>query len=1403
MTTTKSAVVLLTALLLAPLPWLRAADTGPAASPVDKPSEKKPPLPTSGISGRYVRLEIPERPAVGKDVRGMGRIFEIEVVSGGRNVARHGKVTASAGASSKIIDGDAKDYASTVSVPPVINPWLEIDLGREYAIDEIRTSLRGTMVILVSVLGEDRKVGWYRHCYNLVSYQQQFTTIVPRSFGGRYTGRVLPAGCGSWYDILGEEDADRDFILTRLDLGPAPNLAQNLAQRQADFRERDSDAAVEALCRRFHSAVDPDARGMEKFREHFRRGEYRQALDAYREFFFAKLTHPEDYGIPSHFSTFGPVVQPPKMDIDVLAVNEAMNSRRLSIQGDVGLVADVGPAGSTRWIPREPEPGREVSSREIAFFAMPVRSYSPGVAFNDLLNYYCVTGEEEYLDRWMDYLDDWCMFGREEFFHSSHNLRMALETETFAIYYDLLKWRTFLQLRPSFAKDLRSTTLARWLLAAVEDCAPYTIRARRAELANFGAYGTDALARTAIWLSEFRAMRYFARESVRLAMSSYIQQRTLDGENIEADDTAHRHCDEGMRSVFDFLPLLPLSPTMRLGDDLHRDFRQDLLLPVYRNLLTRVSPGGYDWPRWPGASSKSPAMDFENERRKLNHIATGQFDGPSGFVQWLKTRKEPEAAARLSAVMDYPASLWLELAGDGRKNGALGGWAAPELKASAAAAIAAARHQADVDGGASLGNPQRLSDLSPYSTMAFLRDSWQAGAEYFQLLSFNERSQGREEWVASADNAILGYGAMRYDLMKEGRPLVSSEAVIIDKKPPNAWHNAVPTGGKTAYCAMAGRHVMDTRFHTSTRFDLAEVRRDDPYSRPEVIRGDWYGIWTRLPGVDNTPILGITAYRQVFHVRGAGVWIVADRIENPDGKSHEYSSFWTYPAAVSPTGLTTTIEAMAAAGQEMLVEEAGRIRTAIPGYANISSYMFGPAARVIGRIGPNGEYTENEKTQMQVIKEALAEGVSEKNIFAISDEAPSLRRTGILWEGSGNQSLVTLHYTRPPVADIASQFESDLREIKELKGAGGITGFRAATVDGTLITFQSGPQSVNALDAEPAQVRGESVLAVEQDGLLSGMALGTDSTIILRGRKYQAGAADFEYGLDADGRFTTMPIHRAIDTVKISPEPNVFTDTTEISFSIPTQNTTDIEFRYTLDGSDPTLDSQLYASPFTITEDTHIKVRPFRRGLKTTPWNIPGEQAGKTVGAIFRKEQPRHAREGVAVEQGLEYEYFEAPWPTLFAHAAVPGVLAPKSRGKATGLLDPQHVAGIRTTDKAYAIRYHGGIQVPATGVYSFRAPDHLYTPTMDAGYDLRVAVDGEEWFPSPTLHSENVWHIALEAGLHQLDVTYVDYRWKKFKNEYWMAWQEGEMWQGTPVLEVSGPGIGKQPLPSTWLKHD
>ena len=690
--------------------------------------------------------------------------------------------------------------------------------------------------------------------------------------------------------------------------------------------------------------------------------------------------------------------------------------------------------------------------------------------------------------------------------------------------------------------------------------------------------------------------------------------------------------------------------------------------------------------------------------------------------------------------------------------------------------------------------------------MYFLRDKWQAGAECLMLFSFGARSQDHDQFVYAREGALLGYGAMRYDLLKDERPIVSSECIVVDKKAPNASHGAVLTGGKTSYSMMPSRHVADTRFHTSSRFNLAEALRSDPYSRMSRVRGDWYNIWSETPRIDNLPITGITAYRQVFHVKGEGIWIVADRLEDKTGRPREFSTFWTYPTWVKPAGMKKAVAELAAANHALIEESQGRVRTAIPGAANISSRFFGPEFEMINRLSPHGEYVKHEKSALALLKEALDRGKTEADVMKLNpdpDQTPSLRQVGIRWNGQGNQTLVTLHNTRDAVGDPTKQFENDLREIEEIKAAGGVTGFRAATATGTRVEFQCGPNRVNYLSSGLAHAKAESLLVIEKEGSLSGIVLGAENGLVLRGKAFTAAGADFEYVLSAEGKFTTTPIHRSIDTVKITPEQNVFTEIIAVSFSIPTQDAKNIEFRYTLDGSDPQIDSPLFTTPVVLREDTHVKVRPFRKGLVQTPFNIPGEQAGKTVGAIFRKAAVRPAIPPTATfKSGLAAEYFEADWPTLFAHAGVRGVLQPKSRTIVAGLLNAEEVVALRQTDRAYAIRYSGYLEVPQTGVYGFHAPVHLYTTTMDAGYDLRVWIDGEEWFPSPTLHSENIWHIPLEAGLHRIEVSYADYRWKQFKNDYWMDWQESQMWKGTPVLEVSGPGLEKQPLPAAWLKY-
>lgn len=1398
----------------------------------------------AAVTGRYVRLEIPEIPSFGSNEYGISHMSEIEVHSGGKNVALQATPTSSAKNSNGIeslINGSRDWLLGDFNSGRQFNPWIELDLGAPTPVDSIVVVTKGgadrkePLMWLLSVLDDQRKLVWYQRT-DLAGYPHT-TTLSPNSMQGRFVGQALPLKAGAWYRVDQEQPQERNFQLIPLQLPQLPDAER----RKALFSQRESRAEIERLCRQLHAAVQPEHPSLKPFKARFEAGDFPGALTAYRDMFFDRLAHPDKYGIPENITDCVGGLGKRSPVIDSLIAEEAMHHRRVSEIRGKHYAADVGAPGGTRWAPRDsiplveslnvrkarlaasgaqtppkPTPEQQNQEREVLFFQNPQQTHGPRfVMFDELINSYAATGKLAYLERWMDYLDDWCLFGRSDVLNSHQNLVMASEASPVGLFNDLDALRFLHSKRPELASAVRPSTLARYALSLVEDLPPYLIRARRAEIANWGATSVTVLQVTALMLPEFRCMQDYARECVRLGYSGFLHQRTQDGENIEAGDYGHRYTDFGLglRMTLHLSPLMPAGTRVPYTTPLAFQHAADLTATVFRHHLTRITPGGDAWPRWAGVSKTHAAMDIEQNRTGfLNHIqrsfGTRAFlsSGGAPFPTFTDlVAKEPDASERIAAVMDYPPRLWTQVTTDP------GFSSTGKFSPEAFKKIEEARKTNRPAPGKPFGNPQRTSDPAPYSGHYFLRDSWLPGAEHLMLFAARERSGDHDQFSFTRESAQLGFGAMRYDLLKEERTLVSSEAIVIDKKAPNASHNAILTGGKTSYSMVPDNHVVDTRFHCSDRFNLAEARRNDTYSRMSSVRGDWYNIWRPNPGVDPTPITGITAFRQVFHLKGEGVWIVADRLEDAHPKPHEYATFWTYPAAITPKGLRKSITELAAIHHPLIEEKADSVRTAIPGATNVSSRFFGPQFQRINRLDANGNYVTLEKPQLQILKEALDQKgakskTAEEEVLQLDDDAAKsygLRQVGILWKGSGNQALVTLHNTRPAVAEPSRQFENDLKDVEKFQAPGGVTGFRAVTPSGTRVEFQSGPNRSNALSQGVAQAQGESLLLVEKAGHLSGIALGTNGALLLRGKRYNAPTADFEYALDAQGHFTANPIYRAIDTVQIAPAQNVFTERASVSFSIPTQDTRDIEFRYTLDGSDPTLESPLYSEPFEITKDTYVKVRPFRKGLTQTPFNIPCELAGKTVGALYRREALRPAVSAtVKLRPGLDAEYLEGTWPTLFGHAGVPGVLPAMARTAASGLLVPDEVNAMRKTDKAYAVRYSGYLQAPADGVYTFHAPKHLYTTSMDAGFDLRIWVDGEEWFPSPTLHSENAWSIPLQKGLHNLRVCYVDYRWKTFKNEYWMDWQEGQMWQGTPVLEVTGADGKKQPLPAGSLLH-
>ena len=104
----------------------------PIVAPKKEPVE--PARPT--MRGRYVRLEMP------KNHDGFLTLSEVQVFSGGKNIARSGKATQSSVAYSspatKAIDGNHNGtFASCSCTNSERNAWWEVDLGAEFAIDSV------------------------------------------------------------------------------------------------------------------------------------------------------------------------------------------------------------------------------------------------------------------------------------------------------------------------------------------------------------------------------------------------------------------------------------------------------------------------------------------------------------------------------------------------------------------------------------------------------------------------------------------------------------------------------------------------------------------------------------------------------------------------------------------------------------------------------------------------------------------------------------------------------------------------------------------------------------------------------------------------------------------------------------------------------------------------------------------------------------------------------------------------------------------------------------------------------------------------------------------------------------------------------------------------------------------
>jgi alpha-L-fucosidase len=233
----------------------------------------------------------------------------------------------------------------------------------------------------------------------------------------------------------------------------------------------------------------------------------------------------------------------------------------------------------------------------------------------------------------------------------------------------------------------------------------------------------------------------------------------------------------------------------------------------------------------------------------------------------------------------------------------------------------------------------------------------------------------------------------------------------------------------------------------------------------------------------------------------------------------------------------------------------------------------------------------------------------------------------------------------------------------------------------------------------------------------------------------------------------TVDIRGALDITNppvIAAEQSIFIDTMSVSM---TSDRSNVEIRFTTDGSMPTAESPVARDRVLIGSSSIVSARCFRKGVAVSDSSC----------ASYRKVVPWKDRQPKHPTNGLIYAYYEGDWDSLPDFRS----LKPAKEGELEGIdFSP------RRDEEHFGFVYRGYIDIPKEGVYTF----HL---ASDDG--SRLFIDDSLVVDHDGLHSasEKKGAAALAAGYH------------KFRLEYFEKTGGDEL-----KLSWSGAGMKKQVVP-------
>ena len=997
----------------------------------------------------------------------------------------------------------------------------------------------------------------------------------------------------------------------------------------------------------------------------------------------------------------------------------------------------------------------------------PEIEYLCGSEFDKLWWKFVDTKDRQYLDKWAMFLDDYCLNHHLQEDLNSLNLDLGKQGawEAMGFFHALTEISRAV---PEGDETLPAPVLARMLLRQLTIIVPQSLYYNRQQSNNHSPGTVGALMRVSEFIFDFNLARTIETEGRR----QFENYGTLEAR----PDGAGPGRLPGY-AMFEFKENQSFLEKFRLEDfdwytpQLNREYRDRLLLRA-RYMINMYSASGEQIVTH---KTDRHTNGFDEMVTYFNRYLPELFDEPAISKianRIIKNQTQPAWNGRVFVTKGKPiASMGMGSAAD--------------------------------------DEPEYTSYSYPFDRVHVMSSGWNPkNDQYGVLLGSTVRGYGDSFMKENKACNHFNISAFDRDLFTNGIDYAYnylSSPVLVDGQQQFNGAGEGPTARRGS-----GNYGLDPicqdRIHYSADFDIAEGFYDGAYATTGGHDPEYYAPETKLEALKRS-LWGVSHRRVVQFVKKHGLWVVTDLMKSE--KPREYAQQWWLceHSKEFPDGfLTEQIETS---------NEKQFIKSKIENKVNFSMYHFGPSdldkpgAKIALQYDPVQLKTEEEDKFKGVRMDRLA-----------GREFIQLRGS---WKSQGGRSqVVTVIYPRKALDD-------DIVSLLPLKREDGqVNGFVATLKDGAEVGYiasMENPEALNtqaladALHASNTPVVAEALLVVkETDGRINGTILGCTEI-----KSKNPASADFEF-TSLDHSFETTPINRPIQPVVIEPERNVFVDQIEVTMKTATEGT---EIHYTIDGSDPVLSSRLYSGPLTFTSSVMLKTRAFRKGLSKMPPMTPtGTEMSGVNYAVFTQEE-YHAPNTWTKnpKSGLNYEYYEAKWPFLLFGPNK--TLAPMKRGQVPALFDTTPKGDNK--DRAFAFVYDGYLDVPEDGVYTVYAPKEYTNYRPLAGYDLNLSLGYQNnynegklqklsggsprntWYTATRRHAFGTWTIALKKGLQPIRIYYADIRpggrLQYLMNDY-PSWNVPGLtkiiWDGdVPQLEISGPGINRQPIPKEWLKRE